>query len=210
MSLIRSTGTEDPLKFQAGHDIGMLTVGERIAESGIIGNESGRQDDRSHPDLVNLCLLLEVDRACGTELLTRLAPPLFLEINAMLFINHILEWNGLRIMQVCGLSFGQAGIVDIGNPLRAFFCTCTAGNAQIRINVAGRLENCYLKVACLTGDALHFRQRKQLDVGVPADPDQFRRENSHGALVGRESLVKLRHGPTDGGRCFDQVDAKPG
>jgi hypothetical protein len=174
MPLIRPTGTEDPLKFQAGHYIGVLTVGERVAQDRIIRNESGRQDDGSHLDLVDLRLLLEVDCACGAELLTRFTPLVLPEVDTVLWINDILEGNGLGIMKVCGFPLGQACIVDIRNPLWAFLCTGSACNAQIRVDVPGRLENRCLKVACLTGYALHLRQRKQLDVGIPADPDQFR------------------------------------
>ena len=210
MSLIRSTGTEDPLKFQAGHYIGVPAVGERVAQNRIIGNESGRQDDGSHSDLVNLWLLLEVDSACGTELLTRCAPSLLPEIDTVFRIYCVLEGNGLGIWKICGLSLGQAGIVDIRNTLRAFLSTGAAGDAQICIDVPGRLGDRSLEVACLTRYALQLRQRKQLNVGVPADPDQFRRENSHGALVGRKRLVKLCHGTTDGRRRFHQVDTEPG
>jgi hypothetical protein len=34
---------------------------------------------------------------------------------------------------------------------------------------------------------------------VPADLDQFGRDNSHGTVIGRESLVELSHNPADGG-----------
>jgi hypothetical protein len=152
----------------------VLTVGERVAQDRIIGNESGRQDDGSHLDLVDLRLLLEVDCACRTELLTRFAPLVLPEVNTVLWINDILEGHGLGIMKVCSLPLGQSYIVYIPNTLWAFLCTGAAGNAQIRVDVSGRLEDRCLKAACLTGYALDFRQREQLNVGVPADPDQFR------------------------------------
>jgi len=190
--------------------LGVPTVGERVAQNRIIGNESGRQDNGSYSDLVNLWLLLEINRACGTKLLTRCTPSLLLEIDTVLRVYCILEGNGLGIWKICGLPLGQACIVDICNTLRTFFCTGATGDAQIRINVPGRLGDRYLKVACITRYTLQFRQRKQLNVGVPADPDQFRRENSHGTLVGRKRLVKLCHGTTNGRRRFDQVDMEPG
>jgi hypothetical protein len=155
--LARSTGTEDPLKFQAGQYVGVPTIGKCVAQDRIIRNESGRKHDGSHSDLVNLWLLLEVDCACGAELLTRFAPLVLLEVDAVLGINDILEGNCLGIIKVCSLPPGQAGIVDIRDTLRAFLCTCAAGNAQIRIDVARRLENRYLKIAGLTGHALHLR-----------------------------------------------------
>jgi hypothetical protein len=159
---------------------------------------------------VNLWLLLEVDRACGAKLLTRLAPSLLLKIDTVFRVDCILEGNSLGIWKIGGLPLGQAGIVNICYTLWAFLCTGAAGNAQICIDVPGRLGDRYLKVACLTRYALEFRQRKQLNVGVPADPDQFRRNNSHGALVGRKRLIKLCHGTPDGRRRFYQVNTKPG
>jgi hypothetical protein len=53
-------------------------------------------------------------------------------------------------MKIRSLSFAQAGIVDISNALRTFLCTSATGNAQIRVDVPGRLKNRYLKIACLT------------------------------------------------------------
>jgi hypothetical protein len=41
-----------------------------------------------------------------------------------------------------------------------------------------------------------------LNIKMPADLDQFRRENSHGAVVGGKGLVQLRHDPADGGALF--------
>ena len=36
-------------------------------------------------------------------------------------------------------------------------------------------------------------------VQMPADLDQFRRDNSHGTVVGGKRLVQLCHYPADGG-----------
>jgi hypothetical protein len=40
---------------------------------------------------------------------------------------------------------------------------------------------------------------------MPADLDQFGRDNSHRTIIGRKSLVKLGHGTADGCRFLDQV-----
>jgi len=47
-------------------------------------------------------------------------------------------------------------------------------------------------------------------VHVPADLDQFGRDNSHGTIVGGKGLVQLRHCPSDGRGGFHKVDEKPG
>jgi len=38
----------------------------------------------------------------------------------------------------------------------------------------------------------------KLDVGMPADLDQFGRNNSHGAVIGWKSLVQLGHDAANG------------
>jgi len=43
----------------------------------------------------------------------------------------------------------------------------------------------------LPGDALHLRQSQQLYIEMPADLDQFGREDSHGAVIGGKGLVQL-------------------
>jgi hypothetical protein len=50
----------------------------------------------------------------------------------------------------------------------------------------------------------------KLDVGVPADLDQFGRNNSHGTVIGGEGLVQLRHDATDSRRPFNQMNIKAG
>jgi hypothetical protein len=66
------------------------------------------------------------------------------------------------------------------------------------------------KVALLPGDAFHLGQGEELNVEMPADLDQFRREDSHGAVIGGEGLVQLGHDAADGGRLFDKIDVKAG
>jgi hypothetical protein len=43
---------------------------------------------------------------------------------------------------------------------------------------------------------------------MPADLDQFRREYSHGTVIGGKGLVKLGHMTADARRLFNQVDFK--
>ena len=50
----------------------------------------------------------------------------------------------------------------------------------------------------------------KFDVNVPADLDQLRRDNSHGAVIGRKGLVKLRHHAADGGRLLHKMNVKSG
>jgi hypothetical protein len=50
----------------------------------------------------------------------------------------------------------------------------------------------------------------KFDVDMPADLDQFGRNNSHGAVIGWKSLVQLRHNATDSRRLFNQMNIKAG
>jgi hypothetical protein len=45
---------------------------------------------------------------------------------------------------------------------------------------------------------------------MPADLDQFRRDNSHGAVIGGKGLVQLGHDPADGWGFFKEVDIVSG
>jgi len=56
---------------------------------------------------------------------------------------------------------------------------------------------------------IDFRIRQDLYVGMPADLDQFGREYSDGAVIGREGLVELGHVAADGRRLVDQVNLEP-
>jgi len=41
---------------------------------------------------------------------------------------------------------------------------------------------------------------------MPADLDQFGRDNSHGAVIGGKGLVQLGHNSSDGRTFFQKVD----
>jgi hypothetical protein len=45
---------------------------------------------------------------------------------------------------------------------------------------------------------------------MPADLDQFRREDSHGAVIGGKGLVELGHMAPDARRLFNQVNLETG
>jgi hypothetical protein len=45
---------------------------------------------------------------------------------------------------------------------------------------------------------------------MPADLDQFGRDNSHGAVIGGECLVQRRHRPAYGGSLLKKIDVIPG
>ena len=86
-------------------------------------------------------------------------------------------------------SLGKSRIIFTVNFGRAFLGTETAGNTLLRVHIAWRLNHFNFKISLLSGDAFHLREGQELNVQMPADLDQFGRENSHGTVIGGEGLV---------------------
>ena len=94
---------------------------------------------------------------------------------------------------------GQVLIVWIRNLDRAVLDAGATARAIVLNDVSGFLRQAYLKVSCLSVYIVNFSIRQDLYVGMPADLDQFGREYSHRAVVGRIGLVQLGHLTADGG-----------
>ena len=71
--------------------------------------------------------------------------------------------------------------------------------AEVHFNASGAFSNLDFEISGFAIDGFEIRVGDKLDVQMPADLDQYRRDNSHRAVVGWEGLVKLRHHPADGG-----------
>ena len=170
----------------------------------IKGLKARGQDDRAHLQRQGLRFLIEVDRVGGAEFFAGTAFTFF-KINAGILINGIFKRNRLGIIDISGLALDQPGIVGINDLFRAFFGALTAGDALLFVDITGFFKNFYFEVAGFTGDVLNFTKRVDLDIQMPADLDQFRRDNSHGTVVGGEGLVQLRHGAPDGGGLLEKV-----
>ena len=105
-----------------------------------------------------------------------------------------------------GFSLGKTRIVFIIHFGRAFLSTETAGNTLRRVHIAWGLNDFDFKIPLFPGDAFHLGEGQEFNVEMPADLDQFGREDSHGTVIGGEGLVQLGHDPTDGGGPFHKVD----
>ena len=81
---------------------------------------------------------------------------------------------------------------------RAVFNTGSTTRAFALYNISGLFNQCYLKVSCFSCYTVNLSIGQDLNVGMPADLDQFWREYSHGAVIGGKSLVKLGHMAADG------------
>jgi hypothetical protein len=99
-------------------------------------------------------------------------------------------------------------VIGIGDHDRAVFYTGGTTRAFLLYNVSGLLDQGYLEVSCLTFYTVNFGIGEDLDIGMPADLDQFGREYSHGAVIGGIGLVKLGHMAANGRRFLNEVNPK--
>ena len=108
------------------------------------------------------------------------------------------------------LRCGQAGVEGVAARDGADGGAVAAAGALVDIDVARVLADDGAEVARLAVHALDIGAGHDLDVGVAARLHQVGREDAHGAVVGGEGLVELRHAPADGRAVLDQVDLEPG
>jgi hypothetical protein len=91
---------------------------------------------------------------------------------------------------------------------RTVFYASRTTRAFVFENIPGLLDQGDLKVSRFTFDAVNFGIRQDLYVGMPADLDQFGREYSDGAVIGRKGLIELGHMAANGRRFVNQVNLK--
>jgi len=117
---------------------------------------------------------------------------------AAFLVDGIRSGHRLGIALVGGLAGGKALIEFIfqlnGTDGRAFPAT----RAFLPVDEAGMLQDGCLESPHLTVQSLELTQREQFNVRMAGTLDQFRRNDAHGAIVGGESLVQLRHDPANG------------
>jgi hypothetical protein len=95
---------------------------------------------------------------------------------------------------------GDRAVFDAGGAAGTFFLD----------NVSGFLVQGDGKISRFPSHMVHFRISKNFDVWMPADLDQFGRQDSHGAVIGREGLIQLGHVAPDTRSPLNQVDLKTG
>jgi hypothetical protein len=91
---------------------------------------------------------------------------------------------------------------------RTVFYTGGTTRAFFLQNIPGLFIQRYLKVPRFAFYTVNFSIGEDLYVWMPADLDQFGREYSDGAVIGRKGLVKLGHMAANGRRFVDQVYLK--
>ena len=98
-------------------------------------------------------------------------------------------------------------LVRIGD--RTVFDTDATTGTLVFFDVTSFFENGYFKVSCFSLYTVNFCVGEYFYIWMPADLDQFRCENSHRAVIGREGLVELGHVAANTRCLFYKVDLKP-
>jgi hypothetical protein len=89
-------------------------------------------------------------------------------------------------------------IIGIGDHDRAVLNASSTARAFLLYDVSGLFDQGYPKVSCFTFYTVNFGIGQDLDIGMPADLDQFGSEYSHGAVIGGIGLIELGHMAADG------------
>jgi hypothetical protein len=100
---------------------------------------------------------------------------------------------------------GQWAVCDCLAYHRAVFHTSAATRTQIHFDAAGAFSYLDFKIARNAINRLQISISNQFNIQMPADLDQYRGDNSHGAVVGRKRLVELRHDPANGWGFFKKI-----
>ncbi len=93
---------------------------------------------------------------------------------------------------------------------RAVFDARPASGAQIHVDASGAFSYLHFEIARGAFNGFQIRVCDQLDVQMPADLDQYGRDDSHGTVVGGKCFVQLRHDAPDGRRFFEKVNVISG
>jgi hypothetical protein len=93
---------------------------------------------------------------------------------------------------------------------RAVFYAGRTPRAFLLYDIPGFLSQRDPEVSNFPFYTVDFSISQDLYIRMPADLDQFRCEDSHGAVISGKGLVKLSHMPPDARGLFDQVNLETG
>jgi hypothetical protein len=99
----------------------------------------------------------------------------------------------LRYLLIKLIRVFDRAVFDAGRTTRAFAFS----------NISGFFIQDYFEVPCFSFNTVNFGICQNLYIWMPADLDQFGREYSDGAVIGRKGLVKLGHMPANGRGLVD-------
>jgi len=156
---------------------------------------------------VKLRLLREINSAGRTKLFTGPAF-LLLEVDAVRFINGVLERHSLGILDIDRFAPVQAFIEGIRHLPRTFLGTNATGNALIDVHIARMFPHRGEEAPHFPFQTFQFRHGDHLDIEVAPALDQFWGQDAHGTVIGRKGLVQLGHDAADSRRTLHQIDVE--
>jgi hypothetical protein len=85
---------------------------------------------------------------------------------------------------------------------RAIFNATTTSSTKIHIDTSCTLSYSYLEIPGIAFNRFEISVSDKFDIQMPADLDQFRRDNSHCTIICRKGLVQLSHSSANGRAFF--------
>ena len=199
-------GAHQPFIVHTGDHVLKLSVAIFIPHLRIKWLKAGRQNDRPYIYFYLLRRLIEIDGLILTDSFANTTFLLFKVKTAFIDIRD--QGNGLSEVDMDGFILRYFLIKLIRVFDRAVFHAGRTTRAFALYNISGLFNQRDLEVSRFPFDTVNFSIRQDLYVGMPADLDQFGREYSDGAVIGRKGLVKLGHMAANGRRLVDQVNLK--
>jgi hypothetical protein len=197
-------GGQQPLKVHTGYYVLKLSVTIFLPHLGIKGLKAGRQNNRPYIYFLLLRLLIQDYGVVFTYAFANTTLPLFQVQTRLVDIRH--KRDCLREVYVNRFILRYVLIEFIRVFHRTVFYTGGTARAFLLQDIPGLLGKAYLKVSYFSLYTINFSIGENLYIGMPADLDQLGCEYSHGAVIGREGLVKLGHMAPNARRPLDQVN----
>ena len=148
---------KNPLEFQAGYDIGGLTISINIMGGGIVNLATVGKNHGTHLEGKIFLHVIEFDGTGGTKFFTGFTFA-FDKVNTMFGIDGVFQGYRLGVLHMSRFTLDESCIVFIVNLFGTFFGAQSAGNAFFHINIPGILDNVYVKVALLSGYVCYLGQ----------------------------------------------------
>jgi len=201
----RPCGAQQAFVVQAGDHVLDLTVAVVTPQPGVEYLVARGQDDGPHVDLDLLGLLMQIDGPVLAHAHTDVALLVF-QIQAVFLVHIRHERHRLREVYVDGLALRQALVVLVGHHHGAVLHAGIAAGADIFSDVSWLLDEGDVEIPGFPFNSVDLGVGEDLYVGMPVAFDELRGLDAHGAVIGGEGLVELRHLAADGGRLLHQID----
>jgi hypothetical protein len=118
--------------------------------------------------------------------------------------------NGLGVLFEHRFFDRKAFVVAVFQLYRADLGTFATARALGHVDISGIFMDVGGKPTRFPGEFVKFTVGDKLYVQMPADLDQFGRDDSHGTVIGGKGFIQLRHQTANGGRLLQQIDIVSG